>query len=83
MQEKKPSGKVGILKIADDPSRPERVDVGKKIRYQLGVDAEDIDSLRLFLTRVGILLLLIIALFSTIGLGLRLFLYVGGFRSEF
>lgn len=77
MKERKDIGKraeVGILRPATDKYKPEAVDVGRKVRFKLGLDEEDAQTVKVFLSwLVGIVIFGV-----TLGLAVRLFLLVSG-----
>jgi hypothetical protein len=60
--------KIGIIRPKDDPIVKEPEDVSKKMLYRLGIDASDLEAIKVFLA----LMVMIITLGASLGLAVGL-----------
>lgn len=77
MKERKEIGKrgdIGVLRPESDKYKPEAVDVGRKVRFKLGLDEEDSQTVKVFFSWLAGIVLL----GGVLGLAVRLFIIVSG-----
>lgn len=72
---KNDGGKVGTIRAAGDNAKPEKMHKGRR-GTSFGMDSDDRTSIGVILAWMMLILLFA----STIGFGVRLFLFLAGFR---